>query len=716
VVVESLHLAVALCGAKYAIARIDERAPISSDDAALTDQHSYSLAAVDLIDSSKRARGSLIIVGGSASDSQLSAIARQLMTIVELNDGAQASKQAYEEMRPLVDEALVAIYSIRNGRFSYVNSKFAEILGYSKDELLSLGSFEDLVVENERDRVREMVRRRVDGDVRYLRYVTKVRSRDGRVLDAEIHGSVAETGGGRLVIGMAFDVTARIDAERRLREREEFLRIITANIADIVLIVDAGGILTYISGSVENVLGHSVSERQGQRAFETIHPDDADALQAHIKAFAASERLERAEFRFRHKNGSWRVLELHGRNLLDHPQVRGWLINASDVTDRKRLEQELEQLNRLTSLGRLSAQVAHEFNNVMMGIQTPVDLIRRRSAADPNLTRLTDMVALSIGRGKRITGDILRFGRPAQLALRATDVADFLQKVADEIRPLLPQEVGLELQLPTNTLHMRADNAQLAQVLMNLGLNARDAMHGKPGTLMIGARPGSEHTAHSVGDIPNSHEFVHINITDTGSGISAEDLPFIFEPLFTTKRTGTGLGLSVVYQVIAGHGGHIFVDTVRGVGTTFHMFIRQALHEHVSEAARDGGNEAVKNAQRRILIVDDEVAVATGLQWILEAEGMTVHTVGRGGDVAPALDNFKPDLMLLDVSLPDADGRAIYEKVKSRVPVIFSTGSIGERDLVEGGHGGVAVLTKPYTTEELLRTIYQVMTPGGASE
>ncbi|HEX9502222.1 MAG TPA: PAS domain S-box protein, partial [Thermoanaerobaculia bacterium] len=450
--------------------------------------------------------GTVSVWGSRVEDhrAQLFAIGSQLTRWLELTEAARLAKEQADLYGPLIEEAVVAVYSIRNGRFSFVNQKFAQILGYTKEELLALESFADIIPEEERERVSEIVRSREAGEHRALRYVTKVRTRDGRLIDAEIHGSSADTADGRLVIGAAVDVTDRESADKQIRDREEFLRVIAQNIADIVLIVDRNGTITYISGSVESVLGYAIDDRQGRQAFETVHPDDRAKLMAHLAAFKESERFNGVAFRFRHKNGSWRVLELRGANFLEHPQIRGWLITASDITDRKRLEQELEQLNRLTSLGRLAAQVAHEFNNVMMGIQTPVDLIRRRTSADPQLTRFTDMIGASIGRGKRITADILRFGRPAQLALRSVDVRDLLTKTADELRPLLPEKTRLSLDLPEAPLHMHADASQLSQVLINLGLNAKDAMLGKGGTLTLGARPGSEHTARSACTIPNS--------------------------------------------------------------------------------------------------------------------------------------------------------------------------------------------------------------------
>ena len=390
-----------------------------------------------------------------------------------------------------------------------------------------------------------------------------------------------------------------------------------------------------------------------------------------------------------------RDLALHGRD--------------SDVTNRRQLEQELEQLNRLSRLGRLAAQVAHEFNNVMMGIQPAVEVIRRLGAENPQIVRMTDLISSSVSRGKGITSDILRFGRPARLSLRPLSTEELFRPIAGEIQSLLPNGITLQLELPQLPLSICGDREQLSQTLINLALNARDAMPAGGGTLTIGARPGHEHTAYSVAEIPNSEAFVHINVTDTGKGISSEDLPYIFEPLFTTKKTGTGLGLSVVYQVVTGHGGHIFVETKRDQGTTFHLFIPRALPRPAANRAERPVAPA-SPPKPRVLVVEDEVNIATGLRWVLEAEGMTVHVVGRVADVVPAIEEFDPEVMLLDVSLPDGDGRTVYQLVSGRgLQVIFMTGSLGAHELIESGHGAVPVLLKPYGVDELLRAIYDVV-------
>ena len=493
---------------------------------------------------------------------------------------------------------------------------------------------------------------------------------------------------------------------------EDYFRVLTDNIADLIFIVGADGTHKYISASIEKILGYKVEERLGRSALENIHPDDQERARSLLQVLAGGGHVDRSQLRLRHKNGSWRLLDLHGTNLLHHPLILGIVINASDITDRRRLEQELEQLNRLSSLGRLAAQVAHEFNNVMMGIQPAVDVLRRLGSGNAQIGRLTDLIAASIGRGKRITSDILRFGRPAQLTLRPVNIDELFTEAAREIRPLLPGGIELVLEEPQTPLHIRGDRQQLVQVLLNLAINARDAMTGRGGKLTIGARLGSQHTAQSVAAIPNAEEFIHINVTDTGEGISSENVPYIFEPLFTTKNTGNGLGLSVVYQVVTGHGGHIFVETKRDHGTTFHIFIPRTL-ERGAEVDDERHEVPAGLSRLRVLLAEDDLNVATGLKWILEAEGMSVHVVGAAAGVVPAIDEFSPDVLVLDLSLPDGDGRAVYERVAGRVPVIFSTGSVGARDLAQSGHGGVAVLIKPYSADDLLRAIHEVLSSHG---
>jgi PAS domain S-box-containing protein len=619
------------------------------------------------------------------------------------------------EIRPqsLTDTAPVAIfcYRINAGRFSYVNAKFAQELGYEREEILALDSVTDIIADDQKEILNEMIRRRERGDSDELRYVTKVRCRDGSLLDVEVYSSVADIGGERVVIGAAVDMTSHMTAHRRLRGYEEYFRALAENVSDVIEIVGDDRRLTYVSPSVERVLGYTPDEWQSRPPLETIHPEERPMLSAALERLERGAAIGPEQFRVRHKNGTWRVLEIVGTNLLHHPQIRGLVINLRDVTDRRRMEKELAQLTRLTSLGRLATQVAHEFNNVLMGIQPMIEVIRRRAGFDAELLRITDVIARSVGRGKRVTGDILRFGRPAPPALRLVNVQDVIRQAADEIRPMLPEGIRLELTVDPAPMHANADPAQLAQILINLALNAKDAMHANGGTLTIGVRPAGQ------SDIADAGNFIHLTVTDTGEGIAAEDLSYIFEPLFTTKRSGTGLGLSVVFQIATAHGGHLSVDSEPGKGTTFHLFIPLVAAESKSDVMK-AETAAPSLRFLRILIVEDEEAIGAGLRWSLEAEGIIVRVVGRGADVMPAIAEFRPDLMLLDLSLPDENGQSVYERVSAvhRLPVIFSSGHALERDIEKlVDHSGTAFLMKPYPSDELLTVIRRLITEKGNS-
>jgi PAS domain S-box-containing protein len=671
-----------------------------------------SYAAVRLLDSAGAPHGTFALFNDrplSPSEQQKDAlltIAAQVMRDLEMAEAIQRATQERAASRPLIDDAPVAAfcYGVDCGRFMYVNAQFAQTLGYSIDEIFALASVTDIIVDDQRAAVQEMIRRRERGDDRHARYTTKVRCRDGTVLDAEVHSTIANIGTERHVIGVAIDVTSQTAASRQVHEREEYFRALTDHLSDVIAIINGDGVLTYISPSVARVIGYQPEDLLGRTTWATVHPSDAERFHETLSVLARCGSFESSEVRLRHRNGSWRTVEVVSSNLLDQPQIRGLVLNLHDITDRKRMEQELGQLDRLTSIGRLSAQVAHEFNNVMMGIQAIVEAIRRQARNDTTLIRLTDVIAGSLKRGKQITTDILRFGRPAQLAPRQVVMQEIVQQAADEIRPTLGRRIDLRFSEPDVPLYARADPAQLTQVLINLALNARDAMQQRGGTLAFETRRARE------GEIPDAETFVHIAVSDTGSGIAPDDLPYIFEPLFTTKQRGTGLGLSVVYQIVAAHAGHVSVDSEPGVGTTFHLFIpaveAPTTHETPRSVERRGRQSL------RLLLVEDEDAVANGLRWSLEAVGIEVRTVPTAAEVMPAVAEFLPDVMVLDLSLPDADGRAVYERVSSvfPIPVIFSSGHASESDIARLNQPSrTAFLMKPYPTEELLDTIDRLL-------
>jgi PAS domain S-box-containing protein len=370
---------------------------------------------------------------------------------------------------------------------------------------------------------------------------------------------------------------------------------------------------------------------------------------------------------------------------------------------------QLEQADRLTSLGRMAATIAHEFNNVLMGISPFVEVIRRGKSVEMSL----DHIGRAVKRGKRITEEILRFTRHAPPQRAAFEVEPWIENIALEARSLVPPSCRIDTFVQADDLAIDGDANQLQQIFTNLILNARDAMPNG-GSLTIEVRRERPNARWAFGIVDRPERFVHCIVSDTGCGMSADTLRHIYEPLFTTRKNGTGLGLAVTHQVVQRHGGEIFVESTVGVGTTFHLFLPLAAP---GAKTNDALTSIVENVMaispRHVLLVEDDAAVAMGLVTLLELRGLRVDVVETGAAAIRALDTVTPDLVLLDVGLPDMEGTAVYETIAARLPrlpVIFSTGH-ADRARLDAvlEKPNVAYLLKPYESNALLRTIEDVL-------
>jgi len=383
---------------------------------------------------------------------------------------------------------------------------------------------------------------------------------------------------------------------------------------------------------------------------------------------------------------------------LDLPRV--------DESERLRLENRLLQAERISSLGRLAASVAHEFNNVLMGIQPFIDLLTKRAGSDPAVKLAAPRIADAVARGKRITQEILRFTRIGEPTRVPVNVAEWLHA----FKPELVQLAGPLVTVTTKSdpsLVMLADAHQLRQVFANLVVNAHHAM---PNGGQLEVRAISEPM--SDGN-PTPIPAIHFSIRDTGVGIPEDTLHYIFEPLFTTKKFGgTGLGLAVASQVVQQHKGHIYAESTLGEGTTFHILIPAAPAESVAATPQQIMSRRVRTPMRVTMVEDDE-SVGAGLVAILEFEGITTDWVRLGAEAVSRIAANFPDAVILDLGLPDMDGMQVYEQIAARwpdLPVLFSTGH-GDRNLLTKTPSGkkVGYLQKPYESDELLAALDELL-------
>jgi len=509
---------------------------------------------------------------------------------------------------------------------------------------------------------------------------------------------------GNLVSGAAHDVTETAYALRKVKANEELFRSIVENASDVIAVLTPDSQIRYHNPAAQR-LSYSSAELMGRSLVDFVHPNDADRIGEFLARQAVHLTANHTtEVRLRRSDGSWRSFELATKNVVRAGDVDAIVVNARDITERRLLEWQLEQANRVNSLGRLAATVAHEFNNVLMGIQPFAELLERPKVSSETLLKCARYIGNSIQRGKSVALDILRFTQPSAPERKPLNVNEWLRHLLPEIEGQCDNTIQVTSDLSASGPSVLADGAQMAQVIANLTINARDAMP-RGGTLTLRVREPRGDEVFPFGVVEQAERFVQISIIDTGMGIAADAMPHIFEPLFTTKHNGgTGLGLAVAHQVVQRHGGSIFADSKLGSGTAFHIFLPKVDPAYVSEP------EARRPARplhlRRVLIVDDEPGIVEGLQSMLELNGFEVSSVYTGGEAAPAVRKFRPDVVLLDIGLPDVDGAQLGFMLRAEhptLPIIFCTGH-GDRRIAPDDDA-IRFVRKPFTIDELLAEI-----------
>jgi PAS domain S-box-containing protein len=433
---------------------------------------------------------------------------------------------------------------------------------------------------------------------------------------------------------------------------------------------------------------------------ERIHPNDREEVLETVRAALADPGVTvmTSEYRFGRSDGGWSTVVARGCIVRDDGGRAVRVIGAlADITEQRKMQQQLQQSARLSSLGRLAGGMAHEFNNVLMAIQPFADLLRRRRD-DSTVDRAIEQITNAVQRGRRVTEEIMRFTRPAKPALKKMHLASWLAAIRNELQALIAP-VALVIDAPPDGLGIEGDASQLRQAMVNLVVNARDAMERRGMVVVIASEAGREEAArHGVTGTADS--WVHLAVRDEGPGISENDLPHLFEPLFTTKPSGTGLGLAITHTAIRQHGGTIDAESRPGEGATFHIFLPRIEIETVEEPL-----SGPRRLPRRVLVIEDDHDVAIGLAELLGAEGCEVVVAPTGTEGLLQVQKLAPDVVLLDVDLPDANGRELYERIRGiapSIPIVLTSGHVLGSD---ASNENIVFLQKPYELEALLEAV-----------
>ncbi len=380
-------------------------------------------------------------------------------------------------------------------------------------------------------------------------------------------------------IGFALQSLENRDERRRAEEAlarsELYFRSLFENAQDIITVIDAGGLILFESPSVERIMGLPPDAYVGKSAFEFVHPDDVAAVQAALQRASANPGLpQSALFRFRHADGSWRTLEGIGSLLTGESSFR-FVVNSRDVTESRALEQQLRQAQKMEAVGRLAGGVAHDFNNLLTAILGYSDLLAGQAGEGSPLRESIEEIRKAGERAASLTRQLLAFSRKQVLEPVVLRLNDLVENVEKMLRRVIGEDVRLVTRLGDSVGNVRADPGQLEQVIVNLAVNARDAMP-KGGTLTIETADveldGVYAQRHAM--VPPGR-YTMLAVSDTGVGMDAATQERIFEPFFTTKEKGkgTGLGLSMVYGIVKQSGGYIWVYSEPGKGTTFKVYL-----------------------------------------------------------------------------------------------------------------------------------------------
>jgi PAS domain S-box-containing protein len=620
------------------------------------------------------------------------------------------SHQRYRELSESTHD-LLCLHDLDGAIFD-VNVAAARAIGYTAEELCSMNVRDLLSMKDPAEYDQYIGWLLKNGEAEGL---MAIRTRKGERRLWHYQNALRTIGGRTVVHGLARDVTDRETAVHELRRSELHFRSIIENVSDLISVIAPDGALKYVSPSVTRALGFEASMLIGRGYGELVHPEDLPvAAEVFLKQFLQHDAVGSLDARILHGDGTWKWYSIVTTNAIVDGQITGIIVNARDITERRLLLSQLEQANRVNGLGRLAATVAHEFNNVLMGMQPFAELMQRPGVSIEMAAKGAGYIASSIARGKRVALDILRFTQPAQPALDRVVLRDWWTHFLPEVKAGTENNVRLECDLDPE-LAIVADAGQLSQVFANLISNARHAMPNG-GKLAVTARRPDWGETFSFGVVRDPHSCVQLSVSDTGCGIPAEIISNVFDPLFTTKRNGgTGLGLAVVHQIVTNHGGAIFVESTPGVGTTFHAFFPVAEAPELDASRTAAKVVPALRGPSRILIIDDEDAVAEGLSELLQAEGMTTATASTSAKGEIAAEQFRPDIVLIDVGLPDANGAETAVVLHQRYPAL--------KVLIISGHADASgvlphdpdmrFLQKPFSADALLEILHSFETESG---
>jgi PAS domain S-box-containing protein len=604
------------------------------------------------------------------------------------------------------------VYDRETLRFLEVNDAAIELYGWSREQfremtVLDLRSRDD--VPRLLETLKEMGQTlRHHGEWRHL-------TRDGRDLDVLVAAYYGVEHEGRPVgLTVVHDISERKRVEQALAESEARFRNIADTIPGMLWVTDADGKAIFVNRQWREYTG-CVREEDAAAGWENyLHPEDIEGVLASVNAAAELRRPFSVNYRLRRHDGEYRwFLDTGSPRVAPDGSLLGYIGAALDITDQRRMEGELRQAQKMQAVGQLTGGIAHDFNNLLTVILGNSELIAAEAANDPYLSQLSEMTRKAADRGAGLVRRLLAFSRRQTLQPQVTDINRLIADMNDMLLRALGEDVDVAFALSDNLWPACIDPEQLETALLNLAINARDAI-SEGGRLVIETAnlmvTGS--TVASDEPVPPG-DYLAISVTDNGTGMAPEVLARAFEPFFTTKEVGrgTGLGLSMVYGFVKQSDGYVSLSSEPGAGTTVKILLPRAAIDAEVIAAAGSVGPAPSGSGQTILLVEDEPLVRSMLVEQLKRLGYGVVEAPNGPSALALLDEREDiDLLLTDMVMPAGmNGRQLAEAAMTLRPelrFLFMSGHTDDRLAHQGQlPGGQPLLRKPVSKKVLAEAL-----------
>jgi PAS domain S-box-containing protein len=648
-----------------------------------------------------------------AEDALLDGLSSTLAQAIQQAQAEAALRESEQQFRAMFEVASIGMAQAdpQTGQWLRVNQKLCAITGYSADELLQM-RVPEITHPDDRQKDLEAFQRVVRGEAPNYRMEKRYVRKNRTPVWVNVNMTVIRDAAGQPIrtIATIEDIAERKAAEERIRAQAELLDLAQ----DAIAVRDMNGGVQYWNKSCERLTGWTVAEALGNPATELLEFDPADF-----------DRAMRALLQEGHWTGEMVVVTKDERRI---PLMSRWTLVRdgrgqpksvlsinTDMTERKKLEAQFLRAQRMESVGRLAGGIAHDLNNILAPILMGTSLLREGlplAEAGP----LIDTIARSAQRGADVVKQLLTFARGTDGQKVALPPSRLIREMATIVQETFPKSIALRTEFPKDLWTVTADPTQLHQVLLNLCVNARDAMP-KGGTLTLAARNVTLDDCYAgMSPEAKAGPYVVLEVSDTGTGMSREIMDKIFEPFFTTKglETGTGLGLATVHGIVQNHDGFIQVESQAGRGSDFRVYL-PALPAAIAALAATPARALPRGHGQLVLVVDDEPNIRDITRKMLEKSGYLVLTANEGTAAIALYAQRQAEIqvVLTDMMMPVMDGPAtvrVLRGMNPQVKIIAASGVASKPKLAEIADLPVqAYLQKPFASRNLLVTLDQVL-------